>query len=404
MRRSAGPSVSGSEDTAKKVLLAKKRSGLAKGQLGRTCKRVALSDPAHRKIIHIDMDAFYASVEQRDDPSLRGIPLAVGGSSARGVVMTASYEARRFGVKSAMPSARAKRLCPGLVFVKPRFEAYKEASRTIRLIFHRYAEFVEPLSLDEAFLDVTKPLVGPPSATLIARRIKRDIHEETGLTASAGISINKFLAKVASDMQKPDGLTVVRPEEVETFVANLSIERFFGVGPATARRLKKLGIRSGADLRAWEEEDLVARFGKSGHWFYRISRGIDNRAVAAHRTRKSIGAERTFFENLTQAGDILARLQLLAGEVATRLGKARMTARTVTVKIRDADFVTVTRSHTTRTGLDRQDEIYAIASRLFVDNPPGKPIRLLGISLSGLTPLDAPGRQLDLALLPGEEF
>lgn len=350
------------------------------------------------------MDAFYASVEQRDNPSLRGIPIAVGGASRRGVVMTASYEARKFGVRSAMPSAKAKRLCPELAFVRPRFEAYREASDKIRNIFKRYARLVEPLSLDEAFLDVTEPLVGPPSATLIARSIKKDIHVETGLTASAGVSINKFLAKVASDIQKPDGLTVVRPAEIDAFIAKLPIERFFGVGPATSRRLRKLGIRNGADLRAWTEHDLVEHFGKAGHWFYRIARGIDNRAVITHRTRKSIGAERTFFENLIKEDDISARLEAIAGDVIRRMKNANVTGRTVTVKIRNADFVTTTRSHTAGTALESSEELFSIAWRLFADNQPEDPIRLLGISVSGLSPLDAPGRQLDLTLLPGEEF
>lgn len=359
---------------------------------------------AQRKIIHIDMDAFYASVEQRDDPSLRGRPLAVGGSSKRGVVMTASYEARKFGVGSAMPSARAQRLCPGIVFVKPRFEAYKEASRQIRDIFGRYATLVEPLSLDEAFLDVTDPILGPPSATLIARRIQQDIRNETGLTASAGVSVNKFLAKVASDMQKPEGLTVVRPSEVEQFISTLPVERFFGVGPATATRLKKLGIRTGADLRAWSENDLVDRFGKTGCWFYRISRGIDNRAVAAHRARKSIGAERTFFDNLTSQDDMLERLNAIAIEVAGRMARTNVTAKTITVKIRDEDFVTVTRSHTGQTMLDSAEAVSAVAIRLFTEYKADRPIRLLGISASGLTPKDSPGSQLGLELGPAADF
>lgn len=369
-----------------------------KGQT--SARAMAVTNPAHRKIIHIDMDAFYASVEQRDNHTLRGLPVAVGGSSDRGVVMTASYEARRFGVRSAMPSARAKRLCPDLVFVKPRFDAYKEASGQIRAIFHRYASLVEPLSLDEAFLDVTESVSDPPSATLIARSIKKDILAETGLTASAGVSINKFVAKVASDMQKPDGLTVVRPSEVSAFIAALPIERFFGIGPATARRLKRLGIHDGADLREWEELALVERFGKAGHWFYRIARGIDDRAVAAHRTRKSIGAERTFFENLTSLEDILNRLEAISQDVARRMRKTNMTARTVTLKIRDADFVTVTRSLTGKAALDTSEAILLIVTKLYNDDPASKPVRLLGISLSGLTPKDAPGKQLGLGLGP----
>jgi DNA polymerase-4 len=361
-------------------------------------------ETTQRKIVHIDMDAFYASVEQRDNPSLRGFPVAVGGASNRGVVMTASYEARKSGVRSAMPSARARRLCPELVFVKPRFDAYKEASRQIRDIFGRYSRLVEPLSLDEAFLDVTEPISGPPSATLISRRIKLDIKDETGLTASAGVSINKFLAKVASDIRKPDGLTVVRPSEVDAFISKLRVERFFGVGPATAARLKRLGIHTGADLRAWSEEDLVNHFGKTGRWFYRIARGIDDRAVAVRRTRKSIGAERTFFENLTDPDDILERLCTIAQEVAKRMARANMTARTITVKIRDFDFVTATRSHTGPTALDSSEAVTLVATRLLTEQPPTKPIRLLGISASGLAFKNAPGRQLGLGLDSADEF
>lgn len=357
-----------------------------------------------RKIIHVDMDAFYASVEQRDDPSLRGIPLAVGGSSTRGVVMTASYEARKFGVSSAMPSARARRRCPNLVFVKPRFEAYREASRQIRAIFKRYARLVEPLSLDEAFLDVTDPLVGPPSATLIARQIQLDIKNETELTASAGVSVNKFLAKVASDMQKPAGLTVVRPSEVEQFISALPVDRFFGVGPATARRLKDLGIQTGAELRTWKESDLIEQFGKTGRWFYRIARGIDNRAVAAHRLRKSVGAQRTFFENLTARDDIIERLGAIAGEVARRMAKANVTGKTITVKIRDENFVTVTRSHTGQTTLGSAEALSAAATQLVTDYQIDRPVRLLGISVSGLASIGSPGSQLGLDLGLADEF
>ena len=365
---------------------------------------MAPSDVTYRKIIHIDMDAFYASVEQRDDAGLRGLPVAVGGSSTRGVVLTASYEARKFGVKSAMPSGRAKRLCPELVFVKPRFDAYKEASHQIRQIFHRYASLVEPLSLDEAFLDVTEPVAGPPSATLIARSIKQDILMETDLTASAGVSINKFVAKVASNMHKPDGLTVVRPFEVDAFIARLPIDRFFGIGPATARRLKDVGIHNGVDLRTWTELALVERFGKSGYWFYQIARGIDNRPVAVHHTRKSIGVERTFFENLTNRDDVLQRLQAICDEAAKRIGRAKMAARTVTVKIRGADFVTVTRSHTGKAPVLDSGALFAIAERLYSSDPSTKPVRLLGVSLSGLSPQDAPGRQLGLELSVRDDF
>ncbi|MEO5931445.1 MAG: DNA polymerase IV, partial [Candidatus Kapaibacterium sp.] len=243
-----------------------------------------------RKIIHIDMDAFYASIEQREDPELRGRPVAVGGSK-RGVVMAASYEARAFGVRSAMPSGLALRKCPDLVFVKPRFELYRAISHQVREIFRSYTDLVEPVSIDEAYLDVTDAKKGLPSGTLIARSIKEEIHEATGLTASAGISFNKFLAKTASGMNKPDGLTVILPDDAEAFLATLPIERFHGIGPATTRRMRSLGIENGGDLRERSERELVENFGKSGRYYFRIVRGMDGREVSPDRERKSLGAE-----------------------------------------------------------------------------------------------------------------
>ncbi len=260
--------------------------------------------PSLRKILHVDMDAFYASVEQRDQPELRGKPVAVGGGGPRGVVMAASYEARVFGVRSAMPGFQARRLCPGLIFVRTRFDAYQTASRQIREIFSRYTDLVEPLSLDEAYLDVTAPKCGPPSATLIARAIKREIFEATGLTASAGVSFNKFLAKVASAMDKPDGLFVIRPEDALAFVAGLPIERFFGIGPVTARKMKDAGIATGADLRERSEAELVHRFGKVGRHYFRIARGQDERASVA---RPAVQIDR-------RRGDLRARSERPGGD------------------------------------------------------------------------------------------
>jgi len=351
-----------------------------------------------RKIIHVDMDAFYASVEQRDDPTLRGKPIAVGGSGRRGVVMTASYEARRFGVHSAMPSGRARRLCPGLLFVKPHFDAYKEASRVIREVFREYTLIVEPLSLDEAFLDVSDPLKGPPSATLIATLIKGEIFERTRLTASAGVAANKFLAKVASGMNKPDGLTVITPAEAESFIGALPIAKFFGVGPATARRFEALGIRNGADLRERSRGELVQHFGKTGHWYYRIARGIDERPVSASRERKSISAERTFFDDLTNVEEMHARLNEIAEEVARRMSRSRIAGRTVTIKIKYHDFAVSSRSRTLPSDISSAADICAVVGTLLRDDPPDRPVRLLGVGLARLRDLDIPGQQLSLQL------
>jgi DNA polymerase IV len=354
----------------------------------------ALPPPALRKIIHVDMDAFYASVEQRDDPALRGRPVAVGGGGARGVVMAASYEARVFGVRSAMPGFQARRLCPELVFVRTRFDAYHAASRQIRDIFLTYTDLVEPLSLDEAYLDVTAPRRGPPSATAIARAIKREIFAATGLTASAGVSFNKFLAKVASDMDKPDGLYVIRPQDAVAFIARLPIERFFGVGPVTARKMKEAGIHSGEDLCARSEAELVNRFGKVGRHYFRIARGEDERAVSPDRPYKSIGAEETFATDLKAPDAMLDALRPIAERVAERMAKADLFGRTVTLKIKHQDFTVHTRQHTLADPVHSAEELMQLARWLLhTPEPPARPVRLLGLTASNFaraSPATAP--------------
>ncbi|NND70945.1 MAG: DNA polymerase IV [Rhodothermales bacterium] len=352
-----------------------------------------------RKIIHVDMDAFYASVEQRDNPELRGKPVAVGGSSKRGVVAAASYEARKFGVRSAMPSITAQRRCPDIVFVKPRFEVYKEVSRQIRSVFFQFTDLVEPLSLDEAYLDVTDPLRGGPHATAIAREIKAQILQETGLTSSAGVSFNKFLAKVASGMNKPDGLTVVRPDQVEQFIDRLPIEKFFGVGKVTARKFRNMGIRNGADLKQRDKMDLERSFGKAGRYYYHICRGEDNRPVRTSRRRKSIGAERTFFDDISTDQEFSTRLREVCERVSTRMGKLKATGRTVTVKIKYSDFKVNTRSLTVPSEVHDYESLYSVGDQL-LHTPalPERPVRLLGISISNLSfPDDTdPEEQLNL--------
>lgn len=349
-------------------------------------------NPLIRKIIHIDMDAFFASVEQRDNPELRGKPVAVGGSKARGVVAAASYEARKYGVYSALASRIAAQKCPQLIFVNPRFEAYSAVSRQIREIFHRYTNLVEPLSLDEAYLDVTENKVGIPSATIIAKEIKARILAETGLTASAGVSFNKFLAKIASDMNKPDGFTLVTPDKADALVAGLPIGKFHGIGKVTAARMQQLGISTGADLRQRPEEELVRHFGKTGRYYYRIARVQDDRPVQPHRIRKSIGAERTFDTDLTAEDDLLERLQFLAQEVSQDMVRLQTTAKTVTVKLKYFDFTLQTRSKTLPAYLSTADAIFTIARELLrTPALPLFPVRLLGISVSNLLyPHDLP--------------
>lgn len=353
-----------------------------------------------RKIVHIDMDAFYASVEQRDDPDLRGRPVAVGGSGTRGVVAAASYEARIYGVRSAMPSARARRMCPDLIFIKPRFEVYKSVSRQIRTIFARYTHLVEPLSLDEAYLDLTDVELAASSVVDAARRIKEEIRVETRLTASAGVSYNKFLSKMASDVDKPDGLFEIPREAAEAFLAELPIEAFHGIGQATATRMKELGIYTGADLRTRTEEELVQRFGKIGRFFYQIVRGEDHRPVRTERVRKSVGAERTFARDLSQLGEMEARLSEIAEKVARRMAHVGAVGRTVTLKIKYTDFSVTTRSTTFHRDIQYPVDLTKTACRLLHQSPPEQPVRLLGLTVSNLHPgaRGGGGGQLTLSL------
>ena len=339
---------------------------------------------AIRKIIHVDMDAFFASVEQRDRPELKGKPVAVGGGGKRGVVAAASYEARKFGVRSAMSGVMARRNCPGLIFVKPRFERYREISNKIRSIFLEYTDLVEPLSLDEAYLDVTQNLKGPPSATLIAREIRRRIFEETGLTASAGISVNKFIAKVASDINKPDGQKTVPPEEVEAFLASLEIRKFYGVGKVTAEKMYQLGIFTGADLREKSLAFLTENFGKSGAHYHRVVRGIHESPVQPTRIAKSVGTERTFAENLSSEVFMLEKLKAIAGELEARLQPRNRAGKTVTLKIQYSDFSLQTRSRTLSDFVSRAAPIYEVVKELLYQQPLQNSVRLLGISLSNL--------------------
>ena len=338
-----------------------------------------------RKIIHIDMDAFYASIEQRDDEDLRGKPVAVGGSSARGVVAAASYEARRFGVRSAMPSITAKRKCPDLIFVKPRFEVYKQVSREIRAIFARYTPLIEPLSLDEAYLDVTENLKGMTSATGIAKEIRAAIRAETHLTASAGVSYNKFLAKLASDEDKPDGLFVITPDMGPDFIEALPVAKFHGVGPATSAKMNRLGIHTGLDLRACDLPFLLKAFGKAGRFYYWIARGVDERPVRANRVRKSIGAETTFFEDLTSFEAMRDVLVELAAKVWRHCEAVRMRGRTVTLKVKYADFQIVTRGQTLPAAIACEEDLGDAGIKLLAPlMPPAKGIRLLGLTVSNL--------------------
>jgi DNA polymerase IV len=350
------------------------------------------------KIIHIDMDAFYASVEQRDNPGLRGKPLAVGGGGERGVVAAASYEARKFGVRSAMPGKQALAKCPGLIFVKPRFDVYKSVSRQIQDIFLEYTSLVEPLSLDEAYLDVTQPLKGKNSATLIANEIRVRIFQEVHLTASAGISYNKFLAKIASDVNKPNGFFVIRPEDSAPFLEKLPIGKFHGVGKVTAEKFTKLGIHNGLDLKKAGMEMILKHFGRNGLFFYDIAHGIDKRRVEPDRDRKSVGAENTFLKDLIVASDLEAELHVLCETVYYRLRKAGIWGNTITVKIKYLDFVQITRSKTFVSEVSSKDEIFRIACDILHENRDrNKAIRLLGISFSQLGAAGTgPGKQLRL--------
>jgi DNA polymerase-4 len=357
--------------------------------------------PPVRRIIHVDMDAFYASVEQRDDPSLRGRPVAVGGSRERGVVAAASYEARVFGVRSAMPSSRARRLCPDLIFVKPRFEVYRDVSRQIRAIFARYTPLIEPLSLDEAYLDVTEDIAGLGSATATAEAIRAAIRAETGLTASAGVSYNKFIAKMASDQNKPDGLCVIPPAKGEAFVAALPVKRFYGVGPKTAEKMTALGIETGADLKAKSRDWLLAQFGSWGDYLHGAARGIDDRPVQPDRPRKSVGAENTFFQDLRSPTELIQALDEIIDTVWPRIEGSQSRGRTVTLKVRYDDFRTITRAKSfSEPVTDRALFTEAGHGLLLALCPVERPIRLLGLTLSAL---EQPGdgealEQLDLGL------
>jgi DNA polymerase-4 len=336
-----------------------------------------------RKIIHIDMDAFYASVEQRDDPTLKGKPVAVGYPAKRGVVAAASYEARRFGVRSAMPSTIAMRKCSELVFVRPRFDVYREVSKQVQAIFKDYTPLVEPLSLDEAYLDVTDNLKGIPTAWVSAKDIRARIYGEIGLTASAGISCNKFLAKIASDYRKPNGQFAIMPDDAEAFVATLAVSKFHGVGPKTAIRMRALGIETGADLARQTLSFLEDHFGKSGTWYYDISRGQDDRPVQADRERKSSGSETTFSEDLTDPVQIEAGVIAMANDVWAWCEKTNSRGRTVTVKIKWADFQLSTCSRSMEWAIQTRHGLHEVALDLIRSVfPPPKGVRLVGVTLS----------------------
>ena len=352
-----------------------------------------------RKIIHIDMDAFYASVEQRDDPSLRGRPVAVGHAAKRGVVAAASYEARKFGVRSAMPSTTAARKCPELVFMPPRFDVYRAISEQIRAIFADYTPLIEPLSLDEAYLDVTENLRGLPTATETAAQIRARIFQETGLTASAGISYNKFLAKLGSEQRKPNGQFVILPDRGAGFVSALAVSKFHGVGPVTAEKMNRLGIQTGADLRERSLEFLSQHFGKSGSWYYAIARGEDDRPVRPDRERKSSGSETTFQDDLTDRAAIEAGVVGQADEVWAWCQKANAYGRTVTVKIKYADFQIATRSRSVASVVASQAELHLLSLELIRSvYPLRKGIRLVGVSISNFDRTDVAEDQLGLAL------
>ncbi|HET9353584.1 MAG TPA: DNA polymerase IV [Sphingomicrobium sp.] len=358
-----------------------------------------MNEAAQRKIIHIDMDAFYASVEQRDNPELKGRPVAVGGGH-RGVVAAASYEARKFGVRSAMPSVTAKRRCPELIFVKPRFDVYRAVSQQIRAIFADYTDLIEPLSLDEAYLDVTEDRRGLGSARAIAEEIRARIKVETGLTASAGVSYCKFIAKLASDQNKPNGLCVIPPGKGPGFVATLPVKRFHGVGPVTAAKMEKLGIVTGADLAAWPIEQLEAHFGSSGRWYWRIARGIDEREVNSDRPYKSVSAERTFDVDYVEADDLRRELSRVAGYAWQRIERSEVQGRTVTLKVKFGDFSLITRSRSFSSPIS--DFAAFEAAGLALLNaliPVPKGVRLLGLGLhSIIEQQESAPRQLGLEI------
>ncbi|MEO6902496.1 MAG: DNA polymerase IV [Bacteroidia bacterium] len=343
----------------------------------------------HRKIIHIDMDAFYASVEQRDNPEYRGEPLIVGGKpEGRGVVVAASYEVRKFGVRSAMSSKKAQELCPHAIFTPPRFNAYSEVSKKIREIFYRYTDIVEPLSLDEAYLDVTSDKLNIGSALEIAKQIRKAIQEELNLTASAGVSSSKFVAKIASDLNKPNGLTFIGPSKIEAFMEKLPVEKFYGVGKVTADKMKKMGIHIGADLKKLSENELYKCFGKAGYFYYKIVRGVDDRMVQPNRETKSLGAEDTFSSDITNVTEMIIELEKIAKLVAARLQKYHLKGRTITLKIKYHNFKTITRNQSFDIPIDDICCIIKTANTLLLKTDlTDKKIRLLGISLSNFDEL-----------------
>jgi DNA polymerase IV len=357
-----------------------------------------------RKIIHIDMDAFFASVEQRDHPELRGRPIAVGGGGPRGVVAAASYEARKFGVRSAMPGARARQLCPDLIFVRHRFEVYKEVSLQVRAILEEYTDLIEPVSLDEAYMDVTHPKQGPHSATRIAEAVRYKIFEATGLTASAGVSYCKFLAKIASDLNKPNGLSVILPEQAEAFLEALPIEKFHGIGQATAKKMHKIGVKTGYDLKQRTLLELARRFGRAGRYYYNIVRGIDDRPVRSHGVRKSISVENTFLTDLEHIPDMMEQLIEIADDLANRIRRSDNPGRTLTLKVKYADFRIVTRSKTLDHEIFTAVEMLDLAAPLLADTEATtRKVRLLGLGVSNLRKeaeqareLIGPGTQLEL--------
>ena len=354
-----------------------------------------------RHIIHIDMDAFYAAVEQRDHPQYRNKPVIVGGDpAARGVVATCSYEARKFGIHSALPCAQALRLCPQAIFLRPRFEVYRQISQQIQTIMHSYTDLVEPLSLDEAYLDVTQCKRRAGSPTLIAKSIKQEILDKTGLTASAGVSYNKFLAKIASDLNKPDGLTLITENQGPEFVKQLSIGKFYGIGPATEEKMQSLGIYSGEDLLQWTLDELKPIFGKASHYYYLAARGQDEREVESHRERKSIGSERTFHEDIIDPEQMLEKLQQLATEVWQEMQVKEVTGRTITVKVKFDNFVQVTRAKSISNEITALEDITShLQGLLHKAEIKGRRVRLLGVTVSKLDGLNSLKKAQQLTLL-----
>ena len=359
-------------------------------------------DTGVRKIIHVDMDAFYASVEQHDHPELRGKPVCVGGGKY-GVVAAASYEARSYGIRSAMPGRMALEKCPHLIVVKPRFQRYKEISQQIRAVFYEYTDLVEPLSLDEAYLDVTENKKGIESANEIARDIRRQIFEQTGLTASAGISVNKFLAKVASDYNKPNGQKTIHPTQILDFMEDLPIEKFYGIGKVTANRMHEMHIFKGSDLKNKTLDELIRLFGKSGNYYYNVVRGIHESEVRPHRIQKSVGVEETFWDNLLDEDSVFAQLKIISHELETRLSKKEIRGKSLTLKIKYKDFTVYTRSKTQEFYYRSSQDFYATACNLWNLRPYDKPIRLLGLSLSNLNTQEK--KQVSVQLkIPFEDY